>query len=389
MKKIVCCLVALSLLFALAGCGSMDETDSREFPEENEEISSIQEPVVHQDPISLTESDVQITRQDLSIKNDDGTILINIYYDLVQLPDTNDSFRAINAGFQEEFNSFKSILDEIREYGYDTAAESSYQQRSTDWHPYEDTYTASVSYCSDGLLSVTYDTTWNMGGVGNGDRYGLVYNYINGEKYTLEALEKNLPPNGNLKEYVDSKVIWYLEDNKERTDDAVRYMGECTLSDYDICIEDKQIILLTHNYGIARGPRRIPLDLYIDTIGNESEKPFKDVQWDGINRASLDEADYMPIMSLNSDGSFVLWGAYSASDAGNVLEGTYSLEKGIVSFKGSRSSNYVSEWKDVDVQGTYQLACIGDCVQLTQVDEDLMYGAFPAGTVWTFRTYEQ
>lgn len=393
MKKQVYYLIVLALLFAIAGCGNKDAaTDSREISEEDKIIQSVEETDVQNTPTSLSESDIQITRQDLSIKSEDGTTLISIYYDLVQLPDTNDAFRAVNASFQEEFDRFKSIQNEIRENGYDTIAENSYLQSGNDWHPFEDTYSADISFCADGILSIIYDTTWNMGGVGNTDRYGLVYNYITGKKFSLEALEKDLPQNVNLKEYVDSKVVWYLEENQDSIVDAVSYLDNCTLRDCDICIEEKQIILLTHNYTVTRGPRQIPLSLYIDDLGSENTELLKDTQWEGINRASLAEAYYMPIMSLKSDGSFSLWGAYSASDAGYMLEGTYTLNTSgndILAFKGTRTADFEMNWKEVDMTGTYQVACIGDCIQLTQVDEDLMYYSFPAGTVWTFKKFEQ
>ncbi len=89
---------------------------------------------------ALSESDLIITRQDYSTRSEQGELLAEVYYDLVQLPDTTDAYKKINSYLQEDFQKFKNDIEgeDFQRY-LSNAASSRADYDGDDWWNYYDT----------------------------------------------------------------------------------------------------------------------------------------------------------------------------------------------------------------------------------------------------------
>ena len=202
----------------------------------------------------------------------DGSVLIEIGYDLVRLPETSKAFSEINEELYDDFEDFKDSIheDEFAEYK-DIAKSYKSSSGAGEWQPYLDTYAAEITTLADGYLSVKYTTDWYMGGVHNQNHYGLTFDLNTGDEIDLDDIQQALPQGSNLLSFIHSMVYNYMETEglmDRMFDNAVE---NTELDDYHFYLNNKEIVICTDTYLLADGAAgsfEIPLGIYIDNLSN-------------------------------------------------------------------------------------------------------------------------
>jgi hypothetical protein len=216
----------------------------------------------------MTIDDITITEMDRSIKDDAGDVLIKLTYDLVQLPETTDTYRAINQLLLREYQN-SSVNDDYSNYLEDPYLDPAW--------PYNNSTSAQVSYLTEDYLCITYSWSWYMGGVNNYGTYGKMYNLSTGEEETLDKV-LGIDPDALLALLKNEIKDYIVENNIACFDDAYDTIRSYTLEDLSFTFSDNQLIICIPEYELApgsEGPLNIETGLYIgienDTLSTNSQ----------------------------------------------------------------------------------------------------------------------
>ena len=385
-KRMISFAAALILILSLlAGCGQREAPGDGSGSLGNDVEQATAEPEKTEEK-ALSEDDLIITRKDFSRKSEDGTLLAEIYYDLVQLPETTDAYRKINACLQEDYQAFLDSIENPDFQSYlDNAAKNQAENAGEDWWNYFNTYTAFVSTCEDGILSIGYAEEWFMGGVANQNAHGLSFDLDSGEPITLRSIEQTVPENADFTGYVKAHIFWTMLEESKVDPLTMDYFPDLQLEDLAFYLVDKQLVIYINTYQLASGAVgsfEVPTGLYVDQPQGEIGAVAGQT-WYGLYPG--DDGSYrLPIIKLEEDGTFSTWGAYYHSDAGFEIRGTYETEhaaKDTLCFHGTSPID-----ESYRTEGAYELIRIGDSIQLLQLGDDILYVDDPHFTVWTLRT---
>jgi len=246
MKRIVCPVLALSLL--LSGCDMVKENLSVLF---ESKMPQVEVELPSETPVPA-EADYDIQRQDESIYDGSGELLVEYYYDLVQLTGDRPEVTSINQSLEadsEVFFTSNGGRSELKEMAFSMP----------DFGPYFNTAEAEVVQNGDDLFSIRMTTGWYMGGVVNYDCYGLTYRLDTGEKLDLADLtDQDLEVFGRqvrdaVKDYMEkhSEISWW--------ENAAQVVDEIPLEQMRFWVEDGEIVVSYATYDLAAGAYGAPI----------------------------------------------------------------------------------------------------------------------------------
>lgn len=387
MKRICILLLVMAMLPGLCACGGKDQ-EMLSVPDET--------PVVE-----LKSEDISIDRKDFSILDDDGSVLIRLYYDLVQLPDTLEQYRKINQALQENYESFRTTSEEVRGY-VESAGQyvKAYAGDEEIWASYYDTCDASISTHADGLLSIVFETQWFMGGVYNRNVYGLTFDLQTGEamkpgdlfgaddSVVLEYLKSCIH-----KYIIENPGEWWLdsvhvcvEDFLLNSNDVTDEMDNWRVLKY--FLEDGEVVLCIPTYTLAAGaagPQIIHTGLYAEQCRPSGQSTIQETLlcddsefWYGLYPMGQGAEIFEPRLIVRDDSTCRVTHAYYNSDVILSVEGSYEIdENGVLTI-------HYQDGSGVDCAYSYQVTPIGAGIQLYQLGEDAFRNGYESGTVLSF-----
>lgn len=236
----------------LAGCNSSEKRISNVIPEmhqtESENRTAVPDVQKSEPQVVLADSaDYEIQKEDRSLQNKNGDMLVEHTYDRVVLLGNAPAYESINAYILEDCEGFFSAnasymnefdLEELFNVGYGG---------------FLCTAGASVVNNQNGIFSIRIVLDWYMGGVHNGDYYGLTYNLYTGEPVKLEDLS-DLPAEEFEQLLKDIAVHWLYDTYGE----GLFYPPEEVLEEYRLedllfYVENGEIILTFPTYTFTAG----------------------------------------------------------------------------------------------------------------------------------------
>ncbi len=151
-----------------------------EEPALTEEELQVNEDQESAEPEAVTEYETinyQITREDSSVKDASGNILIENYYDLVQVDADTEAEKTISDFLQEDYQDY-----------LDTRAWNDIGTLPDDWDPPVSTVETTVTNNAEGIFSVVFYQWLYDGNAGGEELYGLTFSMETGEKLSIRDL---------------------------------------------------------------------------------------------------------------------------------------------------------------------------------------------------------
>lgn len=219
MKKLFLVFLAITVGCLLAGC-------SKAQPKKTINKKT--------DTPSLNSVEYEVVRKNQPLLDENGEILIEQFFDLVVIKGDGDNIHTINTSLEEIMNNFLHNEEELKTFINEPYIDA----------PYTSSCTTFVTHNDDGYISIKFTTTWYMGGVMNVDAVGYTYNLANGKPATLTELS------GKDADTLESElkdIVWQVLTetyHNELYDIAHITLSEMPLSEFNFCIEDRQIVLL-------------------------------------------------------------------------------------------------------------------------------------------------
>jgi hypothetical protein len=206
---------------------------------------------------ALTIDDITITIMDRSLKNDAGEVLIELTYDLVQLPETFETYRSINQQLLQDYQS-SSVNDDYSDYLNDPYLDPSW--------PYGNSTSAEVSCLTDDYICITYSWYWYMGGAMNYGTSGRLYDLNTGKRATLDqVLDVDAD---KLLSFLKDKIRYYITENDIFVfDEAYDTIQGYTLDDLSFTFTDNELVICIPQYELVpgvTGPMNIETGLYLN-----------------------------------------------------------------------------------------------------------------------------
>ena len=183
----------------------------------------------------------EIVRDDRSMEDGEGNVLIRFYYDAVVLTAPESTAQEINAYIAQDLEQFFS-RHEVE--GYLEGA-----QMQTAYGPFYCVCEAAVAHNSGGILSIVMSWDWWMGGVSNHNYFGMTFDLTTGQPLTLADIcpEKEQ----ELRDVVLTYV--YAEYADGGFADPEGTLAGYTLEQIPFHIADGQIVLTFPVYTFACG----------------------------------------------------------------------------------------------------------------------------------------
>lgn len=196
-------------------------------------------------PVPTDTASATLEREDRSIKNEAGEVLVSLYYDKLVLEETRPEFSEINRLAQEACDAFFSEL------GEDIPTDPEI--------PYNYTAGGEITCNQNGMISVKLRTDWFFGGVANVNYLGANFNLQTGKE--LELTDIFSMGEDELLQYLHEQTVQYIEQNPDRGwgtselggKDAKQIAEEYTLDEYEFYIEGDNVCLCYPTYALGPG----------------------------------------------------------------------------------------------------------------------------------------
>lgn len=369
MKRWMAMLLTVSLMLGLAACGGTAP----------EEPAEEQETVVQEEPASAALERVEYTieKKDHSIRDDQGNVCVEQYYDLVVVSGEGPVVDALNQHLQAEYEYYVSELpsdpEEIQSYIDMSAANGGYAFRNS--------ILVQETYNENGILSLLYTSDWYMGGVANSFYTADVYDLETGGTLTAaEALEVD---EAVLTYYLKDTIRRYTFENyweipffeeaeqtiaNDYTMDSMQYYIDAG-GELSLCIQE---------YDLAPGSVgsfTIPCGLWLDDSRNRQVSDYAaELTGTPVWSSYLKAPNLFGEYRFASDGTCEIFVAYYESDVGAAWTGTWSVDdSGLLTLDLTDAFDMSSaaHWE-------YQLVPVGQTLMLMQRSEEgLMYEKGP------------
>lgn len=253
MRKVICMVLAAALLLSGCASGAGEETTASapaaQQPTTAETVTSVP---TTEAPVFLDSAEFEIQRVDNSLRNANGDVLIEMYYDQVVLQGDASEFAAINSLIEADRDRYLASNDGGF-FGTAEETEEVMKSMGMDYGDLFSTASAEVTHNAKGLLSIRISTGWFMGGVFNADHYGLTYDLSTGGAATLESLSA-LSPTEFEQQLKDIAAHWlrdtYGEGLFSPPEEVLAGYG---LNDLPFYIENGEIILTFPTYTFTAG----------------------------------------------------------------------------------------------------------------------------------------
>lgn len=186
---------------------------------------------------------LNVTRQDYSLYDAAGDMLLDAYYDLVTVTADSGAAAKINETTAADLARF---VKEYNELDIDT-------EHASINGPYEFTCAATPMYNQNGYLSLCYETGWYMGGVFNGGYYGKTFDTATGELLSVGDCFKM--SDEDLLLYIKQILFTEIRYNPDDFfDDAADKVADYTLDSFDFYLAaDGELIVCIPVYELSYG----------------------------------------------------------------------------------------------------------------------------------------
>ena len=229
--------------------GKLEELgqDGQSSPAEEAEPSAA--PTLSPSPTpALTDmAQASLERVDASVTNDEGQVIVEQYYDKLVLEETCPEFAEINRVAQEKCDAFLEATN-MEEFSLEMADPE---------YPFMNFTQGEITCNENGILSVRMQISWYMGGVFNGDSYGINFNLATGQE--LELTDVFSLDEDSLLEYLREQSVQYIQAHPDQgwwNDElynAQEIVSEYTLSQYRFYIEGDTVYLCFPTYELGPG----------------------------------------------------------------------------------------------------------------------------------------
>lgn len=361
MKKWMAILLALSLTCSLAACGGTAP----------EEPTEEQETVVREEqaPSALERVEYTIEKMDHSIRDDQGNVCVEQYYDLVVVSGEGPVVDALNQHLQARYEHYVSELpsdpEEIQSYIDMSAA--------GDGYTFSNSVMVEETCNENGILSLLYTSSWFMGGGASSIYTTDVYDLETGSTLTAaEALKVDEAVltcclKDTIRKYIFENY-WEIPffDSAEQT-----IANDYTMDSMQYYIDaDGQLCLCIPEYDLAPGAAgnfTIPCGLWLDSSRNRQVSDYA-AELTGIPVWSsyLEAPNLFGEYRFASDGTCEILVAYYESDVGVAWTGTWSVDdSGLLTLDlaDTFDMSYTVHWE-------FQLVPVGQSLMLIQKSED-------------------
>ena len=199
----------------------------------------------------------EIVREDRSYYDSDGVMRIQRYFDKVVIAGNRPEFAAMNAAIEADMEGFFSILDgEDLSYYISFLSGTDYLFHTAD---------VEVTDNSGVVFSYCISTGWFMGGVYNGDHYGMSFDVATGEPVYLPGLFG--VSEAEMCQMMKDAAWAYLSANHSEAlwDGARDTVYGYELDDFFYYFRDGELIITFPTYAIsygAAGSFTVPTGLY-------------------------------------------------------------------------------------------------------------------------------
>lgn len=361
MKKWMAILLALSLTCSLAACGGIAP----------EEPTEEQETVVREEqaPSALERVEYTIEKMDHSIRDDQGNVCVEQYYDLVVVSGEGPVVDALNQHLQAQYEHYVSELpsdpEEIQSYIDMSAA--------GDGYTFSNSVMVEETCNENGILSLLYTSSWFMGGGASSIYTTDVYDLETGS--TLTAAEALKVDEAVLTCCLKDTIRKYIFENYweitffEEAEQTIANDYTMDYMQYYIG-EGGQLYLCIPEYDLAPGAAgnfTIPCGLWLDSSRNRQVSDYA-AELTGIPVWSsyLEAPNLFGEYRFASDGTCEILVAYYESDVGVAWTGTWSVDdSGLLTLDlaDTFDMSYTVHWE-------FQLVPVGQSLMLIQKSED-------------------
>lgn len=362
-------LLTVSLMLGLAACGAA----APEEPAEEQETEVQEEPA----SAALERVEYTIEKKDHSIRDDQGNVCVEQYYDLVVVSGEGPVVDAMNQHLQEQYECYVSELtseeEEIRGYIDMSAANGGYA--------FSNSVMVQETHNGNGILSLLYTSSWFMGGVANSFYTADVYDLETGG--TLTAAEVLEVDEGAMTYYLKDITRRYVFENYWEIT-FLDYAEQTIANDYTVdsmqyyIDESGELNLCIQEYDLAPGSVNsftIPCGLWLDSSRNRQVSDYAaELTGTPVWSSYLEAPNFFGEYRFASDGTCEIFAAYYESDVGIAWTGTWSVDdSGLLTLDLTETfdTSCTAHWE-------YQLVPVGQSLMLMQrSDEGLMYEKGP------------
>lgn len=362
-------LLTVSLMLGLAACGAA----APEEPAEEQETEAQEEPA----SAAMERVEYTIEKKDHSIRDDQGNVCVEQYYDLVVVSGEGPVVDAMNQHLQEQYECYVSELtseeEEIRGYIDMSAANGGYA--------FSNSVMVQETHNGNGILSLLYTSSWFMGGVANSFYTADVYDLETGG--TLTAAEVLEVDEGAMTYYLKDITRRYVFENYWEIT-FLDYAEQTIANDYTVdsmqyyIDESGELNLCIQEYDLAPGAVgsfTIPCGLWLDSSRNRQVSDYAaELTGTPVWSSYLEAPNFFGEYRFASDGTCEIFAAYYESDVGIAWTGTWSVDdSGLLTLDLTETfdTSCTAHWE-------YQLVPVGQSLMLMQrSDEGLMYEKEP------------
>ncbi len=316
--------------------------------------------VIQDVPSELRNATYDIQKQDMSVQNDQGETIAELFYDLVVLTSDGRGVDKINQTLDLGYQEYRSSNQTV-------TAESLSEEAHL---PYFNTYAANVTHNEDGVFSIKFDADWYWGGVHNINYYGKTFDLNSGEELIIKDLiEANA---STLSVYLKETAKQYIqnENSGDFMNDAEQKIDTYELDGFPFYIEEKQIVLCFETYELASGaagPTTIPTGLF---LGRENTVDMVQLLLGGEDNGTWSWLEKMPDDStlfgqirFEQDMTCTMDYGYYQSESFGSLSGNYTLDEDILTIDLTNSETGDTYHHQFHVEP------IGDKIAFTQISE--------------------
>lgn len=230
----------------------LEESEDTEKQEDDEASEAVQK--------SVQTAEVTLQKEDRSIKDENGNVVIEYYYDKAVLEgaENNPQFSNINQMLQEDCDSFFSENGDMKEE-YEVVPDERKQELVE--YPFQCITTGEISFNQNGILSVKLMEEWYMGGVYNVNYHGENFDLETGER--LELTDCFSMSEEETLEYLRNQTKAYIDSHPDDgwISDVEETVNSYTLDQFEFYIEEGTVNLCYPTYELgpgAMGPVVIP-----------------------------------------------------------------------------------------------------------------------------------
>lgn len=206
---------------------------------ETETVPTETEPPIY-DTVEYTTEKVDYSIYDPS----SGKSKVDLYYNKVVLTGDTAEITAINEHITKDCDKYAESLD-IAQY-------QEYAKYAGEY-TFMNYYDSAVTNNADGIFSIKMSQSWYMGGVFNGNHYGLTYNLHTGK--LLDITDITELSNSELQSAIQTSVKNYLNEmyRDEGYWDYYETLDRYSLEDYLFYVENGELVVTFPTYTLGPG----------------------------------------------------------------------------------------------------------------------------------------